>query len=79
MSRSHSIPHGWYVVKTGKTMQGDMMLAPCPSGRGRRWYRALCIGLPIENRANIMYIRRQLNPPFSLIGWLRNLYFHWFQ
>lgn len=72
--QNYTVASGWYVVKKGKTMDGDMVLAPSNSGRGRRWHRCWCVGLPVENAGGLIY-RRQLSAKPSLAGWFRNLYF----
>ena len=71
------ISGGWYIVRKGKTMEGDMVLAPSTWGKGRRWHRCLCVGLPVENSGGLIY-RRRIGVDVSFWGWIRNLYFRLF-
>lgn len=66
--------NGWYIVKSGRTQTGDMVLAPSTSGRGRRWHRCWSIGLPVRNAGGLIY-RRRIGADTSLFGWIRKWYF----
>ena len=71
------ISGGWYVVTKGKTMEGDMVLAPSTHGKGRRWHRCLCVGLPVDNAGGLIY-RRRLDAAPTFWGFIRNVYFRYF-